>query len=126
MNQVQTAARPTRPRLSREVIAAQALKNATQNQSLANYPAIFEGFMAKGIAPEDIIPRVNVLTYNAWRAVGRQVRKGEKGVKIVTFVNAQGREADQSVEQEQAEAQGYKFARSVAVFHISQTDPIEN
>lgn len=120
MNQAQTT--PRKSGLSREVIAAQALKNATENNSVANYQAIFEGFAAKGIAIEEIEPRVNVFTYNAWRAKGRQVRKGETGVKVVTFVNAKG----QAAEGDQGEAQGYKFARSVAVFHISQTDPISN
>jgi hypothetical protein len=124
MTQVQTTARRTsrrKPGLSRELIAAEALKNATENTSWANYRVIFEGFEAKGIPAEEIEPRVNVFTYNAWQAKGRQVRKGEKGVKVVTFVNAKGKEA----EADQGEAQGYKFARSVAVFHISQTDPIE-
>lgn len=119
MAQAQTVTRTARaPRLPRDLIEAQAIKNATENNSVANYQAIFEGFADKGI--EDIQPRVNVFTYNAWRALGRQVRKGESGVKVVTFVNAKGKE-----DNGEGETAGYKFARGVTVFHISQTDPIE-
>ncbi|NMZ71363.1 protein of unknown function [Pseudomonas peli] len=117
--QTQTATKA--PRLSREVIAAEALKNATENNSVANYQAIYEGFEAKGIPCEEVEPRVNVFTYNAWRAKGRQVRKGETGVKVVTYINAKGKEAENG----EGQAEGYKFSRTVAVFHITQTDPIE-
>ena len=40
-------------------IAQEALQNATQNQSLTNYPAIYHGFLAKGIAEQEIKPRPN-------------------------------------------------------------------
>jgi hypothetical protein len=46
-----------------------ALDRATQGQALTNYPAIFEGFMAKGIPEADIKPRENVFTFNAWKAL---------------------------------------------------------
>lgn len=118
--QTQTATKAPRPRLSREVIAAEALKNATENNSVANYQAIFEGFAAKGIV-EDVQPRINVFTYNAWRAQGRQVRKGETGVKVTTYINAKGKEAEGG----EGQTEGFKFARGVAVFHITQTDAIE-
>jgi hypothetical protein len=54
-------------------------------------------------------PRVDVFTYNAWLAKGRQVRKGEKGVKIFTFIEKKD---------------GSKTPRAVTVFHVSQTDSI--
>lgn len=116
MNQVQTAATLTD---NRAAIAAQALKNATENNSVANYQAIFEGFAEKGIF--DVEPRVNVLTYNAWLAVGRQVRRGESGVRVVTMVSAKAKAAESG----EGEGKGFKFARTVSVFHVSQTDPIE-
>ena len=74
--------KPTRPPLS----AAEALQRAATGPSLANYPAIYAGFMAKGIAEDDIKPRENVFTFNAWRALGRTVKKGEHGVKIATCI----------------------------------------
>lgn len=67
-------------------IRAEALARAEGGRSFANYVPIFEGFTAKGIPLAEIEPRVNVLTYHAWQAKGRQVRKGEHGVRISTFV----------------------------------------
>ena len=45
---------------------------------------IIDGFVAKGIAPADIKPE-NVQTSNDWKSLGRSVRKGERGLKIITF-----------------------------------------
>jgi hypothetical protein len=99
-------------------IPAEALSRATGNQSLSNWPAIFAGFTAKGITEADIRPRENVFTYHAWRALGRQVRRGEHGVKIVTFV-PKGDTGN-------PDATGKPKRRPwcATVFHISQTDPI--
>ena len=95
----------------------EALARAEQGISLANYPAIIEGFISKGIPASAIEPRVNVFTFNAWKAKGRFVKKGEHGVKVVTWVTAQRRDA-----QEGAEDSSYRFARTTTVFHISQTE----
>lgn len=97
----------------------ESLNRATSGRSFANYPAIFDGFAAKGIPEEDIVPRVNVLTYHAWRAVGRQVRKGESGVKISTFVPMSRNDPDTGERKE------FKRPKRTTVFHISQTDPAE-
>ena len=100
---------------------ATALANATQNQSVANYDAIYEGFMEKGIEEEDIIPRENVLTYDAWLAKGRQVRRGEHGVKITTWVGMSFKD------EETGEVRpGRRRPKTTTVFHISQTDPIND
>src|SRR5579862_3036650 len=64
----------------------EALTRAVSGQSFSNFPAIFQGFAAKGIPESEIKPRENVFTYQAWKALGRQVRRGEHGVKVVTFV----------------------------------------
>lgn len=104
---------------AKKEIAAQALNNAVTNTSTANYEAIFNGFMEKGINPQDILPRENVFTYNAWQALGRQVRKGEKGVKVVTVVSTSRKDAATG------ETEGAKFLRTTTVFHISQTDPVK-
>src|SRR5438067_13534732 len=76
-------------RASREQIQHEAVSRAAAGQSLANWPAILAGFAAKGIPESDIRPRENVFTYHAWRALGRQVRRGEHGVKVVTFVSTE-------------------------------------
>ena len=94
---------------------AEALSRAVLGQSAMNYEPIFVGFAAKGIPLEQIEPRVNVLTYAAWQAVGRQVKKGEKGVKVTTFVPV-------TKKREGAAPDKFKMARSTTVFHITQTD----
>jgi N-terminal domain of anti-restriction factor ArdC len=69
----------------------EALERARTSQALTNYPAIFEGFMAKGIAENEIKPRENVFTFHAWKALGRSVKRGEHGVRVVTFIACQGK-----------------------------------
>jgi hypothetical protein len=78
----------------RTAIQQEALTNAVQGITMSNYPAIFEGFLAKGIPEDQIRPRENVFTYHAWRALGRQVRRGEHGVKVTTFVPMDKKETD--------------------------------
>lgn len=100
----------------------ESLSRAVQGQSAMNYQTIVEGFMARGIPAGEIIPRVNVFTYNAWLAAGRQVRKGEKGVRVVTFV-------PMSFKDGAPQGEPKKMAmrpKNTTVFHVSQTDPIES
>jgi hypothetical protein len=80
---------------------------------MSNYPTIYGGFMQKGIPESEIKPRENVFTYHAWRALGRQVRRGEHGVKVLTFVDCQKKD-------EQTGELKERFRRpfSTTVFHI--------
>lgn len=55
-------------------------------------------------------PRVDVFTFNAWLAKGKRVKKGEKGVRIFTFIEKRD---------------GSKSPRSVTVFHVSQTESLD-
>jgi hypothetical protein len=107
-----------RPAVSPKVEQVEALSRAVNGLSLGNYPAIFAGFMAKGIPETAIKPRENVFTYQAWRALGRQVRRGEHGVKVVTFVEMA------KENKETGEKQSFQRPRTTTVFHISQTDVI--
>jgi hypothetical protein len=96
----------------------QSLSRAVLGQSFSNFPAIFQGFAAKGIPESEIKPRENVFTFDAWKALGRYVRKGEHGVKVVTFIETRSKEVD-------AETGEPKITRrpwTTTVFHISQTD----
>jgi hypothetical protein len=108
----------------------ESLSRATQGQALTNWPAIFEGFVAKGIPEHEIKPRENVFTYHAWRALGRQVRRGEHGVKVVTFVSMKGKENRDGIATndldgtDKPRAGATRRPWSATVFHISQTDPI--
>ena len=78
--------------------------------------------MARGIPEDQIIPRENVFTYQAWKALGRQVRRGEHGVKVCTFVPMELKDgktddgADKTVVKSRP--------RMTTVFHITQTDDV--
>jgi antirestriction protein ArdC len=56
-----------------------------------------------------------VLTFQAWKALGRVVRRGEHGVKVVTFIP--------TTDKATGEVTG-KRPWSSTVFHISQTDQL--
>ncbi|KGK66385.1 hypothetical protein NB99_08970 [Xanthomonas citri pv. fuscans] len=90
--------------------------NAVGQSSTANYAAIVEGFLQLGIAPDDIRPRENIFTFNAWRALGRVVRKGQHGVRVVTVVPCTKKDTNTGIEVD------VKKVRRTTVFHISQTD----
>ena len=69
--------------VERQQMQQESLARATSGQTVTNLPAIFDGFLAKGIQEHEIKPRENIFTYHAWRALGRQVRRGEHGVKVL-------------------------------------------
>lgn len=102
----------------RAAIDSEALLRARSGQSVMNLTDIFDGFSAMGIAETDIIPRVNVLTFAAWRAAGRCVRRGEHGVKVLTWIPI----PDKTDEKTGKVTRGGCRPRSATVFHISQTD----
>lgn len=103
-------------------IQKEALSKAVQGQSMSNYPAIFQGFAAKGIPESEIRPRENVFTFNAWKALRRVVRKGEHGVKVVTFVDCTSKDSD--TDTETGEKKHFRRPWTTTVFHVSQTDAL--
>jgi hypothetical protein len=107
---------------TKEQMQHEALSRAANGQSMANWPDIIKGFMAKGIPEGDIEPRVNVFTYHAWRALGRQVRRGEHGVKVLTFVPVAVKEG--ATDGDGKPLKPYRRAWTATVFHVSQTDTI--
>src|SRR3990167_1802822 len=104
-------------------LQAQALSNARNGGSFMNYSAILRGFIEKGIAEAGILPRVNVFTFHAWKALGRVVRKGEHGVKVCTYVPMSKGEdqPDGSVK-----VSSFRRPRVTTVFHVSQTEESAN
>lgn len=105
----------TRP--ARAEMRQQALSRATSGQTMSNYPAIIGGFLERGIPEDQILPRENVFTFQAWKALGRHVRKGEHGVHVLTYVH--GTRTDRQTGEESA----YSYPKGTTVFHVSQTDP---
>ncbi len=105
-----------------EEIRTEALGRAVNGRPNQNYAAIYNGFEAKGIPFDEIRPRENVFTFNAWRALGRHVRKGEHGVRVITFLETSRKDKD---------GDGNEVIKSgrrpwtTTVFHISQTDADE-
>jgi hypothetical protein len=91
-----------------KIQAGRATVEKAQSRTSAHNDAIVESaFAERGI---EATPRFDVFTFNAWLSKGRVVRKGEKGVRIITFFQ---------------KADGSKVSRSVTVFHVSQTDPAD-
>jgi antirestriction protein ArdC len=108
------------PHSSTEEARQEALTRAVSGQSFSNFPAIYQGFTAKGIPESEIKPRENVFTFNAWKALGRVVRRGEHGVKVVTFTDCQSKETDKDT----GERKSFRRPWTTTVFHVSQTDAI--
>jgi antirestriction protein ArdC len=105
----------------KQIASAQAaLDDIRNNPSIANFEAVYEGCAAKGIHPDDVTPKENVLTYRAWQALRRQVRKGEKGIKVKIYIRRLKKGADP-----EEDSSYFSFPKSVSVFHVSQTDPME-
>lgn len=103
----------TNPQMQNE-----ALARARGNESASNYPAIFEGFMERGIPEDEIHPRENVFTFHAWRALGRTVKKGEHGVHITTWIVCDKKDDAGEV------IDTFKRPKSATVFHITQTQAL--
>lgn len=99
----------------------EALANARNGQSFANYPAIFDGFIAKGIREADIHPHENLFTFNAWRALGRTVKRGEHGVRVQTWVPIPEKRDDDNAVIRPAG----KRPKVTTVFHVSQTKALD-
>lgn len=98
--------------IEKQEVAMQSLKRIQESTSEANVPFVIAAFANRGIAVEDIKPKENVLTFNAWKALGRYVKKGEKGVKITTM-------------REEKDDKGTvtrRYPMTACVFHLSQTE----
>ena len=99
----------------------ESLRRAVHGQSFSNFPAIFRGFAAKGIPESEIKPRENIFTFDAWKALGRVVRRGEHGVKIVTFIDTASKETDSDT----GERKVIRRPWTTTVFHVTQTEALK-
>lgn len=101
----------------------EALDRAENGASERNYDALFAGFEALGISPDIVIPRENVFTYRAWQALGRQVKKGAKGVQLPeVFIPVTKKDEDHP--NSEKKKQRFMRMKSPFVFHSSQTEPM--
>lgn len=105
-------------------LAREQLNRARASSSQMNDALVIASFAARGIDPETITPRINVLPFNAWRALGRHVRRGEHGVKVpVVIVVAGSDSATDTPDSTETPNEGRKLFASATVFHVSQTEP---
>lgn len=98
----------------------EALARARNGDSARNEALVISSFLERGIPEADIQPRINVLTYHAWRALGRQVRRGERSVRVETRIPITGTDPDSG----ERTVTGTR-AKTAYVFHVSQTVLIE-
>jgi antirestriction protein ArdC len=105
-----------------------AYDSIVQNPSWSNYLPVIMEFTARGIPEQDILPKENVLTFNAWKALGRYVRKGEKGVKIAVWKEIPGKKSEPQFDEneklipsKEKDEHGL-YCTMATVFHISQTE----
>ena len=103
-------------------IRSGALERAQNGQSMANYPAIVKGFIEKGILEVEIRPRENVLTFHAWQALGRKVKKGEHGVKVFTYAHTNRTVKNDDGTETLVED---SMPWHTTVFHVSQTEEVK-
>jgi hypothetical protein len=94
---------------------------AVCGQSVMNYAEIIHGFSEMGIEVSEIKPRENVFTFNVWRfKFNRIVKKGQHGVRIVTFIPMEFEDKQHPEKKPRTIAR----PRTAVVFHISQTEPM--
>jgi len=122
---MQATSQGRRARLSpqeRKTRQFESLERATSGLSFLNYETIIREFVARGIPADQIMPRENVLTCQAWKALGRHVRRGEHGVRILTWIPMGNGAPD--VDQLTGAPSKQQRLRPVSavVFHVSQTD----
>ena len=102
---------------------ATALARIQSMQFGPNDVAVIVAFSECGIDPENIDPRHNVLTFNAWKAKGRRVGKGAISQRVTVWIPT-GKDSDEPAEPPK---DGEKPKRSgmrpttARLFHESQT-----
>ena len=78
--------------------------------------AVIHAFAACDVPADDITPRVNVLTFKAWKAKDRSVAKGAKGQKVTIWAPTRDRKTGET-----------RIRPLTAVlFHESQTVPLDD
>ena len=108
--------RKTRDELDRE-----SLDRGSRRAPNSNDTVVMLTLESRGISTDDVHtfgPDQNVRTYRAWRALGRQVRKGEKSVQLTCWIPAT--RTDKKTGKEKTSCRPV----SACVFHVSQTDTI--
>lgn len=97
-----------------------------------NDAIVIMAFADRGLDPEDIDPRQNVLTFRAWKGAGRQVAKGAIGVPVTVWIarkNSKGAETTEETPLDDSKSPvwgkkkptGGMWPKTTRLFHVSQT-----
>lgn len=74
---------------------------------------VIMAFVDADVPPTDIEPRVNVLTFKAWKAKGRQVAKGAMSVRVTVWIKKDSKGTE--------DGKRKMFPKTTSLFHASQT-----
>ena len=110
-----------------ETVAAVEAGDAALLAKLEHFAAIYSERNAMLIITQDP-EATEVAGFVAWKQRGRQVRKGEHGIRILAPAGtgkADVAEADDKVKVEDGAAPLRRYFRMVSIFDVRQTDPIE-
>jgi antirestriction protein ArdC len=100
-----------------------AYKDGLNDQRIAQITARFDGYSENNalLIAMQRPTATDVSGFWTWKGRGRQVRKGEKGIKIFAPMNLKGEVVDADTEEEKQ----YLVFTTKTVFDIDQTDPIQ-
>ncbi len=102
---------------------AVALQRIQSMQFSGNDVLVIQAFADAGIDPEQIDPRNNVLTFNAWKALNRRVAKGAISVRVTVWIPV-GEKADDGKTEDADKPKRTGMRPTMArLFHVSQTVP---
>jgi hypothetical protein len=100
-----------------------ALRRALNQKPGANDLAAIIAFEGAGL--KNVQPRVNVLTFNAWKACGRSVLAGQHSVRVGVITN-KPYQTKNDLGEETGEVCFRRVPGTAYLFHISQTQPDPN
>ena len=104
---------------------AAALQRIQTGQFGGNDVLVIEAFADAGIPPEEVDPRNNVLTFNAWEALNRRVAKGAISVRVTVWmpIDGKGKAGEGEKQDDGKPAPRGMRPRSARLFHEWQTVP---
>jgi hypothetical protein len=102
----------------------EALARIQSMHFCGNDVLVIQVFSEAGIPPEQIDPRNNVLTFNAWKAKSRRVAKGAKSIRVTVWIPIRDRNADAEPDEngdgEKKKRNGMR-PKLTRLFHLCQT-----
>jgi hypothetical protein len=104
------------PSTKPDVVVAKEEPEMNMDKDTDNCKVVVEEFAKRGLPKASVNPKEDVFTYKKWQSLGRQVKKGEKGVQIRWLAPMKRKEGD--------ERKGCRLLTR-SVFHITQTEEIK-